>query len=121
MPIPLITTIGTLALSMASKGQKYARKHSSSSIGQAAQFGVGYGAFTNIGYNISNEAVTKHFRKSYNNNYSTTSNLYSSYSGHRRSTRKKFSFVKTRYFNTRVYNRKYRKSVYIHRQYGGRY
>lgn len=29
--------------------------------------------------------------------------------------RKKFSFRRTRWFNTRVWNNKYRKSVYIHR------
>lgn len=76
---------------------------------QASEFGLGYGIFTNVGYNASNRFVTSGLRNSYNNAVPMVDMAYG--------YRKKFSFTPTRYFNTRVYNRKYRRSVYIHRGY----
>lgn len=57
------------ALHIGSKVSKFYGKYGSTSLGQATQFGIGYGASTNIGYNLSDRYVTSGFQRtnSYNN------------------------------------------------------
>ena len=66
MPIPGLIIAGGLAaarltpfaLAVGHKTSKFYGKYGNTSLGQAAQFGLGYGAATNIGYNLSNTYVT---------------------------------------------------------------
>lgn len=55
--IPFLMNVGA-------KTSKFYGKHGNTSLGQASQFGLGYGISTNIGYNTSNQFITSSWRGS---------------------------------------------------------
>lgn len=77
-------------------------------------FGAFYSAGTYIGFPKNFTGSNSRTYKPKRLRFTESKPMYGNSYG-----RKKFSFNRTRWFNTRVWNRKYRKSVYIHR--GRRY
>lgn len=73
---------------------------------------LGFGAFYSAGTYIG---FPKNFTGSNSRTYKPQRLRFGDNDNMAYSRRKKFSFVRTRWFNTRVWNNKYRKSVYIHR------
>lgn len=56
--IGLVASAAPTALNISSKVSKFYGKYGNTSLGQATQFGIGYGAATNIGYNVSNQLTS---------------------------------------------------------------
>jgi len=102
MPLPLILGAASLvslaptAMNIASKVGKFYGRYGGTPLGQAAQFGLGYGASTAVGYNL----IPQFGRKSYNNSKSSTYDLY----GYR-----------PRSYGRRTYGRRYYYSRYPRR------
>lgn len=98
------------ALHLGSKVSKFYGKHGNTSLGQATQFGLGYGASTNIGYNLSNNFVTGGLRPKYSNSNIATYNLtnrdmpYGYYPSRRRYSSRYSRFGRRR-FGRRSYRR----------------
>ncbi len=89
-------------MNIGSKSLKFYGKHGNTNFGRAAQFGLGYGAFTAVGYNI----VPQFGRKSYTSGGSSSFALpYVRYSNN--------------YYGGRRYTSRYRPRSY--RRYAKRY
>lgn len=62
--IPIIAGLTPTILAIGSRTFKYANKNQFTRAGVTSTiFGIGYGASTNIGYNVANTAVTSGLRK----------------------------------------------------------
>ncbi len=113
----LLAGLVPTAMSIGAKTQKFYGKYGNTSLGQASQFGLGYGASTNIGYNLSNNFITPGWSSSlssstgnrtYNysmpyGNYRNYGNRYSRYSRYSRFGRRsryssRYSRYRRRYY-----------------------
>lgn len=104
---PTAMAIGNKIWKHASKSKL--RRMTRDSAIQAGTFGLLYGATTNIGYNVSNEGITKNFRKSYKQ--TSITNYKMPYYG-RSYGRSNYS----RYGKKRVWSRKYRKYIWVNKR-----
>lgn len=84
-------------------------KQGSGQFVQALPFGAGYSLGTYLGFPKNYQSKSSNRLKS-----SFTINNNMPMGSYRRT--RKFSFRRTSWFNRRVYNRKYRRFVYIHRR-----
>lgn len=131
MVLPLILAGGAFLGPIALKGLKFATKKAQyyghkipygTAFGQASAFGAGYGAFTNISYNLSDNFLTTGFRpaKTYTpKQINLQSKMpYGQYPRKRRvwSTRyRRYIYVyprKTYGSRTRTYRSRYRRNYY---------
>lgn len=110
MPFPLLGLLAgasAFAPTAMNIGSKIMKHKIGSSFVQASAFGVGYGAFTNIGYNASNKFLTSGLRNSFKR---TGANTYSMFYGSRYSRYgRRPSYRSTRYSRYRrpSYRRRY--------------
>lgn len=113
-----MASLGPTALSIGSKISKFYGKYGNTNLGQASQFGLGYGALTNIGYNLSNNYVTSGMRQ--NSQYTNITRLEINNEMYGRggyNYRYGNSRYNNRYGKIKVWSRKYRRYIWVRRRY----
>lgn len=105
---------GPTLMSIGSKGIKHALKGSNirKSFLSASAFGAGYGAFTNIGYNLSNSYITPGLRSQNTFKQTSPTQYMYSYGGYRSNRYSRYSRPR---YRPRTY--RYRRPAYRSRRY----
>lgn len=120
MPLPFLALLAgasafaPTAMNIGSKIGKQLNKSARSKIGgsliQASAFGLGYGAFTNIGYNTSNRFITPGLRSSFKQH--NPFKISMSYYPRRTRRYSRYPARRSTYSRYRRYTPRYRRSYY---------
>lgn len=93
-----------MILNISSKTSKFYGKYGNTSLGQASQFGLGYGLSTNVGYNLSSHYITGQSNRQSSFNRPQNLNLSMAY-GYRNYGRSR---------KIRVWSRRYRRYIWVY-------
>lgn len=108
---PTIMSIG----SKVGKGlSKNYGKYGNTPIGQASQFGLGYGAMTNVGYNLSNEGLTKQWRTQYPSGKISSYELNPMYGRNYNNGYARYNGYYSNRGKIRVWSKKYRRYIWVY-------